>query len=264
MSLPAPKPAATVILVRDGDQGVEVFMMERSAHGSFGGLHVFPGGKVDPADGDARAFALCGGPTPGAANGILNLPYGGLAYWVAALRECFEEAGLLLACRDDGTLVEMRDPELRDRMARDRDQLNAGEKGTLERLCEREHFRLATDRLAYVAHWITPLGAPARYNTRFFVALAPEDQEALHDGHETVQSQWIRPQDALQRYRDGDMPMISPTLRSLQALCGYEWARLLVEAKLAVDPRSIPTILPEMVNRDAALEEMVERIVIVG
>ena len=252
------------MLVRDADAGVEVFMMERSAHGSFGGLHVFPGGKVDPADAGDRATALCRGPLPLDANLILNLPYGGLAYWVAALRECFEEAGLLLASRPDGSLIEMRDPEVRGRLEKDRDALNSGEKGRLEHLCEREGLRLATDRLAYVAHWITPMGAPSRYNTRFFVALAPEHQVGLHDGHETVESQWIRPEDALARYREGEMPMISPTLTNLRAVSGFASARALVSAKAAADPRTIPTILPEVVSRGASLEEMEERMTLVG
>lgn len=261
---PIPKPAATVILARDGVRGVEVFMMERSAYGQFGGLHVFPGGKLDRADGADRAMALCSGPAPVDADTILNLPYGGLGWWVAALRECFEEAGLLLATGPDGRLFEMRDPDVRRRLSEDRDRLNAGEKGALETLCEREGLRLATDRLAYLARWITPVDAPARYDTRFFVALAPEHQEALHDGHETVECQWIRPEDALARFREGGMPMISPTLKSLEALEGYGSARSLVADKISVDPRSIPTILPRVFGRGSRPEDLEEAFDIVG
>ncbi len=261
---PVPHQAATVILVRDGEGGPEVFLMERSAFGQFGGLHVFPGGKVDAADGDPRYQALARGPSPTSASLALNLAHGGFAHWVAALRECFEEAGLLLAHRPDGSLVEMRDPELRARLTRDRARLNAGEKGALEELCEREGLGLATDRLAYVSHWITPMGTPSRYDTRFFVALAPEHQEALHDGHETVESRWIRPEEALARHREGDMPMISPTIKNLEALCGYPSARAVVEAKAAVDPRSIPAILPRIVGRGAGADAFEERLEVVG
>ena len=264
MTPPIPKPAATVILVRDGAVGVEVFLMERSAHGQFGGLHVFPGGKVDPADGGERALRLCRGPRPVEANSALNLAHGGLAYWVAAIRECFEEAGLLLACDEPGRLVELRDPALRRRLARDRERLNAGSKGALEALCEREGWRLATDRLAYVARWITPVGTPARYDTRFFVALAPEHQEALHDGRETVECQWVRPEEALRRHRAGHMPMISPTLKNLEELRGYRSASELVAEKAARDPRTIPTILPRMLGRADRLADLDERLVIVG
>lgn len=261
MTPPVPKPAATVMLVRDGDRGVEVFMMERSAFGDFGGLHVFPGGKVDPADGSPRATSLCRGPSSADANRILNLPAGGLAYWVAALRECFEEAGLLLAIREAGTLLELRDPVVRERLAADRQRLNTGAKGAFEELCEREGLRLATDRLAYVAHWITPIGNPTRYDTRFFVARAPEHQEALHDGHEAVESEWIRPEEALERHGDGAMAMISPTLKNLEALCGFPSANLLVAAKQSLDARSIPTILPRI---RGTREEPDESLVIVG
>lgn len=261
---PVPHQSATVIMVRDGDEGPEVFLMERSSFGQFGGLHVFPGGKVDAADGDPRLLGLARGPSAADASLTLNLAHGGFAHWVAALRECFEEAGLLLACRADGSLVEMRDPDLRARLTKDRARLNAGEKGALEELCEREGLGLATDRLAYVAHWITPMGTPSRYDTRFFVALAPEHQEALHDGHETVESHWIRPEVALARHGEGEMPMISPTIKNLEALCGYSSARALVEAKAAVDPRDIPTILPRIVGRGRSPGEFEERLEVVS
>lgn len=259
-----PKPAATVMLVRDGECGVEVFMMERSAFGMFGGLYVFPGGQVDPADAGATATALCDGPSCLEANIALNLPTGGLAYWVAALRECFEEAGMLLATREDGALLELRDPEVRQRLVTERARLNDGQKGALEELCTREGLCLATDRLAYVARWITPIDSPSRFDTRFFVALAPEHQQAIHDGHETVRSLWIRPEDALARHAAGEQAMISPTLTNLKGLCGYASAEALVRAKADVDPRGIPTIMPWVVRRGEKPDDYQERLEIVG
>ncbi|MCP5056745.1 MAG: NUDIX hydrolase [bacterium] len=264
MSGVVPKAAATVMLVRDGDEGVEAFMMERSAFGMFGGLWVFPGGKVDAADAGPAATALCRGPGSLEANLTLNVPAGGLAYWVAAVRECFEEAGLLLATREDERLLELRDPAVRKRLGADRARLNGGEKGALEDLCAREGLALATDRLAYVAHWITPMDSPNRYDTRFFVALAPEHQEAIHDGHEAVHSEWIRPEDALARNATGELPMISPTLANLKAMCGYASAEALVRAKAGVDPRGIPTILPRVLRRGTKPEDWEERAEIVG
>lgn len=259
-----PRPAATVMLVRNGDEGVEVFMMERSAFGMFGGLYVFPGGQVDPADAGATATALCNGPSCLEANIALNLPTEGLAYWVAALRECFEEAGLLLATHSNGELLEMHDSGVRKRLATDRARLNDGRKGALEELCAREGLRLATDRLAYVARWITPVDSPSRFDTRFFVALAPEHQQAIHDGHETVRSLWIRPEDALARHAAGEQAMISPTLTNLKGLCGYASAEALVRAKAGVDPRGIPTIMPSVVRRGERPGDGEERLEIVG
>lgn len=259
-----PRPAATVMLVRDGQRGVEVFMMERSAHGDFGGLYVFPGGKVDPADAGAAAMALCQGPSRFEANRLLNLPTGGLAYWVAALRECFEEAGLLLAAQKNGRLLDLRDDAVRKRLRADRARLNDGEKGALEELCAREGLRLATDRLAYVAHWITPIGAASRFDTRFFVALAPAHQEAIHDGHEAVHSLWIRPEDALARHAEGELAMISPTLANLKGLSGYASAEALVRAKAGMDPRGIPTFIPRLVRRGETPDDFEERLEIVG
>lgn len=264
MSGIVPKAAATVMLVRDGGEGVETFMMERSAFGMFGGLWVFPGGKVDAADAGTAATALCCGPSSLDANLTLNVPVGGLAYWVAAVRECFEEAGLLLATREDGQLLELREPTVRQRLGSDRARLNGGEKGALEDLCAREGLTLATDRLAYVAHWITPMDSPSRYDTRFFVALAPEHQEAIHDGHEAVHSEWLRPEDALARNAAGELPMISPTLANLKAMCGYRSAEALVHAKAEMDPRGIPTILPRVLRRGAKPEDWEERAEIVG
>ncbi len=241
-----PVPSATVILVRDGDDGVEVFLMERSGFGAFGGLHVFPGGKIDPADGDALWSDLAEGVDPALANATLGVDEGGLDYWVACIRECFEEAGVLLATRDDGRLLPLTDPARRARFATWRDRLNGGEKGAFEAMCQAERLRLATDRLAYVSHWITPIEQPKRFNTRFFVARAPTRQEALHDGFETVESHWVRPEIALDRWQRGELNLISPTFTNLEALQGFESADAVLEAKRAIDPATIPSILPNV------------------
>lgn len=243
-----PRPAATVMLVRDADSGVEVFLMERSRVGMFGGLHVFPGGKVDRADRAEGWESLASGPDDAAASGVLGASAGGLRYWVACIRECFEEAGVLLAAKETGEIVRFESSLIRSRFERWRDRLNAGEAGVLEEMCAREQLRLATNQLAYVSHWITPVGQPKRYDTRFFVARAPAEQEALHDGFETVESAWIRPEAALARHAAGKLNMISPTLKNLESLVGYATTEDLLEAKRAVDPATIPTILPRIVR----------------
>lgn len=257
-----PVPSATVILVRDGEEGVEAFLVERSGYGVFGGLHVFPGGKIDPTDGDALWADLAEGVDPETANATLGVDEGGLDYWVACIRECFEEAGVLLATREDGRLLPLTDPERRARFERWREQLNAGEKGAFEAMCQAERLRLATDRLAYLSHWITPVAQPKRFNTRFFVARAPTRQEALHDGFETVESHWVRPDVALERWQRGELNLISPTFTNLEALVGFETTERLLEAKRAVDPATIPVILPNVTPREGGDYE--EDLAVVG
>ena len=241
-----PVPAATVILARDGAEGIEVVLMERSGFGAFGGLHVFPGGKIDPADGDAHWAAISTGMAPATANATLGVDEGGLDYWVATIRECFEEAGVLLATRDDGALLPLSDPTRRARFAKWRERLNGGETGAFEAMCREEGLRLATDQLAYVSHWITPVEQPKRYNTRFFLARAPAEQEALHDGFETVESTWLRPDVALDRWKRGELNLISPTFTNLESLVGFDSTEALLAAKRAVDPATIPVILPKV------------------
>jgi len=254
-----PTPSATVMLVRDAPNGVEVFLMERSAHGMFGGLHVFPGGKVDDADHAQRFTELSRGPDDPNASATLGLDSGGLSYWVACIRECFEEAGVLLALGSDGETLRLRSTDMRERYTVWRDRLNGHEVGALEAMCRQENLRLATDQLAYVSHWITPTSQPKRYNTRFFVARAPSLQEALHDGHETVESVWIRPEDALERFAKGGFNLISPTFKNLEAITGYRSTEELLDAKRRVDPKTIPTILPRIISSNVkAFDEILD------
>ena len=256
------RPAATVMLVRDGASGVEVFLMERSAHGMFGGLHVFPGGKVDGADHAKRWNDLCRGPDDSIASATLGLESGGLSYWVACIRECFEEAGVLLATGPDTDTLRFRSPRVRTRYEGWRRRLNDGEGGILEEMCREEKIQLEADQLAYVSHWITPVGQPRRYNTRFFVARVPSEQEALHDGFETVHSTWLRPEEALTRFEAGELNLISPTFKNLQAISGFDSTEALLESKRSIDPATIPTILPRIITDDT--EVMGEVLDVVG
>ncbi|HIG72399.1 MAG: hypothetical protein ABGX04_05675 [Myxococcales bacterium] len=245
-----PRPAATVMLVRDGGEGVEVFLMQRSAHGMFGGLHVFPGGKVDGSDHAERWATHARGPDDVAASATLGLDSGGLSYWVACIRECFEEAGILLALGPDGDTLRLHSPRVRSRYESWRARLNDGEPNVLDAMCTEEKLRLATDQLAYVSHWITPVDQPRRYDTRFFVARAPARQEALHDGHETVESSWIRPEDALEQFHAGQLNLISPTFKNLEAIAGFPTTEELLGAKRSIDPRTIPTIVPRIISSE--------------
>ena len=246
--------AATIMLVRDSasDEGptLEVCMLQRHLNSDFvGGAYVFPGGKVDEEDRTPAAEEACALRSDAEASAMLGVDAGGLAFWVAALRECFEEAGVLLAyqgekgIRED-TLVNAHDPETLHRLAALRVALNAGEVRFLD-ACRGEGLRLATDRVHYFSHWITPEPAPKRYDTRFFVAALPSGQVPIHDDHETVDTVWVRPDDALARAKAGEFDLIFPTMKNLEAISRFATSGDLLAAAAAVE--RVPTVLPRVV-----------------
>lgn len=243
-----PRPAATVMVVRDGEEGkapLEVLMVRRNLAADFvGGAFVFPGGAVEGSDGTPEAAETCAGRDDGDASVVLGLESGGLAFWVAALRECFEEAGLLLAYEADGSLLSLAEPDVEARFGLLRAELNAG-RCSLVDICRSERLALAADRLHYFAHWITPEGAPRRYDTRFFVAAAPPDQTSAHDAGETVADVWVSPAEALRRHRRGDIELIFPTIRMLQAIGRFTTSAELLAAAAALD--TVPAVLPRVV-----------------
>ena len=221
MELPA-RPAATVMLLRDTARSIEVFMLRRTRAAAFAsGMYVFPGGKVDPADGD-----------------------GDTSYVIAAIRECYEEAGVLLALDDSGSLIRDGHPALAHRHA-----VHDGDVD-LQNLCKQHDLRPAIDDLVWVSHWITPLDEPARrFDTRFFVAAAPGHQTSKHDDNETIASVWVSPGDALRRQANGELTMMPPTIKNLEFLDLHE-STAAVMASARELPRPAP-ILPKL-RRDAA------------
>jgi len=235
------------MVVRDGPHGsspLEVLMLRRSLQADFvGGAYVFPGGAVDPLDAGPRARGRCP-ERPGAVGAALGTGPGALGHAVAAVRECFEEAGLLLARGPDGSPVSFADPRVAQRFARHRAALNARERSFLD-VCEAEGLELAVDELHSFAHWITPEGAPRRYDTWFFVAAAPPGQSPAHDSAETISHLWVRPADALERHRAGEMELILPTIVNLQAIGRFARSADLLEA--ASQEREIETVLPRVV-----------------
>jgi 8-oxo-dGTP pyrophosphatase MutT (NUDIX family) len=225
VSAPAPtRDGATVMLVRDGDEAdrpLEVFMLRRHPSTAFGSVHVFPGGVVDPADDDAALDPRCPGLDDADASAQLGLDRGGRSFWVAAVREAFEEAGVLLARDARGQPLRLdRSPDTEERFDAHRRALHAGGTTLLDVLTA-EDLTLALTDVHYVAHWVTPEGEPKRFDTRFFVARAPEGQAYAHDERELIGSEWVRPADALRRHRAGDFAMIGPTIVSLQDLSRF-------------------------------------------
>jgi 8-oxo-dGTP pyrophosphatase MutT (NUDIX family) len=242
----AVRDAATVMLLRDGLDGLEVFMLRRNLRSDFvGGAYVFPGGAVDDHDRHQDLGPVCCGRTDDEASRQLGVADGGLAFWVAAIRECFEEAGVLLAYNGDGSLVRLDDDRLSRRFGEHRRAVDRGERRLVD-ICADEHLQLAVDDMYYFSHWITPEGAPRRYDTRFFVTRAPEAQVALHDDREVIANLWIRPSDALERHRAGELEMIFPTVRSLVALSRFDTADEALAAAAAIE--DVPAILPRIVD----------------
>ena len=221
-------------------------MVRRNLRSDFvGGAYVFPGGAVDPHDGGSEAEALCAGRSDAEASALLGHESGGLAYWVAVVRETFEEAGLLLAVRPGGPDLLAGAPDEEVRFTAERAAVNAGTRRFLD-LCRDEGLRLSVEDIHYFAHWITPRGAPRRYDTRFFVAAAPRGQVAAHDAGETIAEVWISPHDALARHRAGEIEIIFPTIRNLQAIGRFATSRELLQAAAAASS-SVPAIEPRVV-----------------
>ena len=252
-------PAATVMLVRDaldqaGAPDVEVCMLRRNLASEFvAGAYVFPGGRVDPGDHGPSVEALCRGRSDAEASAVLGVESGGLAYWVAALRECFEEAGVMLARhrRDDGdgegALLDTSDPAVSIRFAAYRDAVNDQEIGLLD-ICRQEDLLLVVDTVYYVSHWITPELAPRRYDTRFFITTAPPGQIASHDDGETIATIWVRPRDALSLEADGEIELLPPTIANLKTIEGYRSTdEVMAWASQVTD---VTTVLPIVLMED--------------
>lgn len=238
-----PVPSATVTLIRDTGAGPEVLLMQRNLKSVFvPGMYVFPGGALDPADSAPEICELSSGIDDARASSTLEVASCGLAYWAAAIRESFEEAGLLIAY-DKDQLVALNTPQRIERFRQHRHALNEGTCGMLE-ILRAESLKLAVDQLVYFSHWITPVSAPRRYDTRFFAAVAPPEQVPLHDNTETISHVWVRPGEALDRHRRDDFKMRFPTVRTLEEFAAYDTVDSLMTAMRA--KRNIPTILPRI------------------
>ena len=232
-------------------------MLRRNLRSEFvAGAYVFPGGSVDPDDRSPAAAALCRGRTDAEASAMLGMDSGGLAFWVAALRECFEEAGVMLARRGDpghpdrAMPLDTSDPETSERFSNYRDALNQQRIGLLD-ICEEEQLLLAADTMYYISHWITPEVAPKRYDTRFFITAAPPGQIARHDDGETIATIWVRAEDALRRNLAGEIDLLPPTVTNLGAISSFRsTAEVMAWAAQVTD---IPTVLPIVVLVDGQL-----------
>ncbi len=229
------RPSSTVVLVRDSVGAPELLLMRRHQRSAFGGAYAFPGGVLEEAD--ALVEDHCAGITPGEADALLSVDQG-LTYFSAAIRELFEESGVLLATvRRHGV----------DLLAT-RNALNAG---TLDwrTFVVDNRVQLHCDALHYFSFWITPEALPRRFSTRFFLAAMPEDQDAEHCGGELTDSCWLSADDALAACRDGAISLHFPTIKTLEALAAHATLDDLLEWAATRAREGVPCIFPEIEKR---------------
>ena len=256
-----PKDAATVILLRESPdfagEGIEVLMVRRHPDNAFvPSRYVYPGGALNEDDYVSGIENFCNDLDQGKAQRLIDNispPEKALGAWVAGIRETFEEVGLLLAYAKDGTLVSLEAKEQAERFMSYRWLLTEG-KIKLKEVLENEGLTLATDRLHYFSHWVTPELLPIRYDVRFFVSEAPENQEPLYDGLELIEHRWIKPQDALYEYEHKNFNLVLPTIMTLRELCQFKTVEEVIRS---TEGRNVPRILTKMVQKgDQSVEMM--------
>ncbi len=241
----APRPAATVLLLRDGADGLEVFMVVRHDAIDFAsGALVFPGGRVDTGDHElAERPEFCPGPE--------GLDAMAMALRVAAIRETFEECGILLA-RPRGSEQLVPADRLREIEASQRAPLCQQEVSFADVLGT-EELVVACDLLVPFAHWITPVNQAKRYDTHFFLAVAPSDQVGMHDGTELVDSTWISVEGALAGVRDGRYKMVFPTHMNLNKLGAHKTVAAALEAARGTP---VVTVQPEPLRSEGGVRQL--------
>ena len=230
-----------MVLARAGARDPEIFMVRRHEQSSFGAAHAFPGGVIDPEDSEVRA--LCEGITSDEANARLGIKTGGLDYYSGAVRELFEESGVLLADI----------PSLDENLATVRDSLNDGSMNWAD-FVNRNELSLHCGALQYVSHWVTPPGEPKRYSTRFFIAALPEGQSAMHCGGELTESCWATATDVLAAERRGDVKLIFPTIKTLESVARHKTLNDLLEWAKSCVEWGITSMVPRAIERDGKME----------
>jgi 8-oxo-dGTP pyrophosphatase MutT (NUDIX family) len=246
-----PSPAATLVLLRDRPPSVvETLLLQRHAKSKFAaGDYVFAGGKIEADDMPPDGERFCRGLTPEQASARLGgglAPRVALSYWVGAIREAFEEVGVLLAYESDGRLLRIT-PSSRERYEAYREACQKANPAFFDML-RAEGLILATDLVAYFAHWITPEEQPVRFDTRFFVGLMPPEQEPVVDGHEIVDLKWLTPADAIAASKRKEIGLRTPTIKNLELLAaGGAPAARVIES---LGKRDVPTIRPRVLQVD--------------
>jgi len=246
-----PRPAATIVLLRDSDAGLQVLLMHRNRSAGFvPGAYVFPGGRVDASDAAESVLAYVDGLTLDEAADRLELVDGdppAIAFYLAALREAFEETGILVGhnVRDEELATAAED----ERVNATRDQLME-DRISFAQVLEELECRIDGASVEYLAHWITPLPEPRRYDTRFFVAKVREGATPIVDAREMTDAVWITPDAAVARSDEGTLPMIFPTIKTIEQLRDYGTTD---EVLAALAGRAVRTIMPTMVITESGI-----------
>lgn len=243
-----PKKASTVILLRNNDSRFDVFLLKRAQKNKFmAGNFVYPGGQIDKSDYEPEILNLTTGITEYEARTILEIEHDhmpALAYYIAGIRELFEEAGILFAYSEKGGLISFDEASTKERFELHREDLQSKRKTFLEILRE-EKLTLALDCLHYYAHWITPIERNIRFDTRFFIAMLMPGQKATADNKETTIGEWLTPTAALQKNLEGNIVLSPPTLKTLEDICKFKTASELIAA---IPLMKKPPILPILID----------------
>jgi 8-oxo-dGTP pyrophosphatase MutT (NUDIX family) len=235
-----PRLAATTILVRARADQPEILLLKRGEHARFmPNAYVFAGGALDLNDESAEVYALCNGLDDALASERLELPANGLRFFVAAVREAFEECGLLLAYDDRGDIADLSSWD-ESRLRETRLKIATG-RLTFAELCRGQGWRLAVDKLAFFSHWITPPGR-VRFDTRFFLCSAPRRQTACLAGTEMSQLVWRTAAEALAEHASKKLLLMYPTRAILKEIAAMRGIDELFD--FASRPRKIAPITP--------------------
>jgi 8-oxo-dGTP pyrophosphatase MutT (NUDIX family) len=235
------RPSSTVVLARATDREPEVFLVQRHEASSFGAAYAFPGGVVDPEDGAVHDY--CKGLSTREADANLGVKGDGLDYYSAAVRELFEESGVLLANPDEVA----EGPEAA------RDALNDNSDNWAD-FVSRNELELYCDQLHYIGHWVTPPQQPKRYSTRFFLAVMPQSQVASHCGGELTNSCWMTAHDALAAGREGAIKLHFPTIKTLETIEKQKTLDALVDWASSCVQWGVTSMVPVIIERDGRQE----------
>ncbi|MGH8825724.1 MAG: NUDIX hydrolase [Jiangellaceae bacterium] len=240
------RPASSVVLLRDSIAGLQVYLLRRRTSMAFaGGMHAFPGGAVDPRDGDDEGLGWLGRPPSWWAGRLATSEAAARGFVCAAVRETFEESGVLLVTGDDGVPVPPAGPDWEsDRRALVERRL------ALSDLLDRRGLAVRADVLAPWAHWVTPRFEPRRYDTWFFLAALPEGQRPRDVSGEADQVAWMRPVDAMSAAERGEVAMLPPTWAVLEDLAAYGTVSAALDA---AETKPLDTVMPGWIDDDGEL-----------